>query len=91
MAKIGSGAFKILFLLSLIFVTQRAQAQEVTATINGQSAGEVQVVMGQSFVYSVSVSSSESGGVGEPRLPDISGFNLVDRGSQVESRRQFVN
>lgn len=63
----------------------------VTATINGQSSGEVQVVMGQSFLYSVAVSSSESGGVGEPRLPDISGFNLVDRGTQVESRSEFVN
>lgn len=91
MAKIGNGAFKILFLLSLIFVSFNVRAQEVTAAINGQSAGEVQVVMGQSFVYSVTVSSSESGGVGEPRLPDISGFNLVDRGSQVESRSQFIN
>lgn len=92
MAKIGNGAFKILFLLSLVFLSLNVQAKdEVTAMINGQSQGEVQVVMGQSFLYSVIVSSSESGGVGEPRLPDISGFNLVDKGTQVESRSEFVN
>lgn len=94
MIKIGKYTCSILFLLfflfSLVGLTAYAK-DEVVATINGQSSGEVQVVMGQSFLYSIAVSSSESGGVGEPRLPDISGFNLVDRGSQVESRSEFVN
>lgn len=89
MIKIGRYTCSILF---LFFLSIAAHAKdEVIATINNQSSGEVQVVMGQSFLYSIAVSSSESGGVGEPRLPDISGFSLVDRGSQVESRSEFVN
>ncbi|MES2770134.1 MAG: BatD family protein [Bdellovibrionota bacterium] len=92
MVKIGSGALSTLILLFSLFTGLKVEAKdEVIATINGQANGEVQIVMGQSFLYSIIVSSSESGGVGEPRLPDISGFNLVDRGSQVESRSEFVN
>ncbi len=69
-----------------------AQKQDtVTATINGSASPEAEVVMGQAFLYSIVVSSSESGGVGEPRLPDLSAFSIVDRGTQVESRSEFVN
>ncbi len=87
MTKIGSLAFGIL----VLFFSNFAHGAEAVATVNGQKDGEVEVVMGQSILYSVAVSSSESGGVGEPRLPDISGFNLIDRGTQVESRSEFVN
>lgn len=91
MTKIGSVMNGIFIFLSIILLAHPSYADEVTASINGQANGEIQVVMGQSFLYSLSVSSSESGGLGEPRLPDISGFNLMDRSSQVESRSEFVN
>lgn len=91
MKKIGSNFLKILILTLFSFSAWAQNKDSVTATINGSPNKEAQVVMGQSFLYSIIVSSSESGGVGEPRLPDINGFNLVDRGTQVESRSEFVN
>lgn len=91
MEKIGKKIQYVLIFCSIFFGLNAFAKEEVTAMINGQSNGEIQIAMGQSFVYSIIVSSSESGGVGEPRLPDISGFNLMDRSSQVESRSEFVN
>lgn len=92
MKKIGN-VFLFAFIFSLLLPhTGLSQNKEsVVATINGSSSSQAEVIMGQSFLYSIVVSSSESGAVGEPRLPDLNGFSIVDRGTQVESRSEFVN
>lgn len=80
MAKIGS---IILFFLCLnVF----AQEQKVTATVNSNQAG-----LNQNLIYRITVESDESGAVGEPRLPDLEGFELVNRSQGMEARSEFIN
>ncbi len=80
--KIGS----FLILLSFLVSPLQAQDQKVQATVTSN-----QVSVGQPLVYKITVESDESGSVGEPRLPDLEGFELVNRTQGMEARSEFVN
>lgn len=80
--KIGSFLF-LFFIWTQISV---AQDQKVVATV---SANEMS--LGQSLIYRISAEPEGSEEVGEPRLPDLDGFDLVNRSQGMESRSEFVN
>lgn len=82
MEKIGS----FLILLSFFMYPLHAEEQKVIATVTSN-----QVSLGQPLIYKITVESDESGAVGEPRLPDLEGFELVNRTQGMEARSEFVN
>ncbi len=84
MEKIGKIIFNIIFFLS-IGVAASAEVQ-VQATVDRN-----ELPLGDSFVLSVSVTTGDSSSIGEPRLPDIQGLQLVNRTSSMSSRSIFSN
>lgn len=84
MEKIGNLLFVIM--LSLVSTVSAAQAPKVSATVNRNEAR-----VGQPIVYNIIVEGADSGSVGEPRLPDLVGFELVHKSQGMEARSEFVN
>lgn len=83
MEKIGS-AFAFLA-LSLFLQATAARAQEVNASVDS-----ARVEVGDSFTYTVSVSSSEMVRMGEPSLPPLEDMNVVGTSAGSETRSQIV-
>ena len=80
-----------LFASAILFWAQALRAQpdtkkefEVSATIDQQS-----LVVGDTFTFTISVKSSEPIELGEPRLPDIEGLELINSWNGSEVRRDF--
>lgn len=74
-------------LAAQIFFTVGAWAKvEVRAFFDREEA-----VVGDTFTYSISVSSSESVGVEKPELPKVEGLELLNQWSGNETRSSFSN
>lgn len=87
MEKIGN-AFKLILLCSLIpssFVWANEQALRVQSTVD-----RTELVMGETFELSVSVSSKEEAEVQEPRVPNLDGFDLLNSGQSQQTANQLV-
>lgn len=82
MVKIGSAFFILNFLFSWAF----AEGVKVEAIVESN-----QVAIGEVFQLTISVVTSESAGVGEPRLPDLAEFNFHGRTSSVQAQSTFTN
>lgn len=74
--------------LGLIFLAQIASAEGVQVQA---SVDRNQVGMGDVINLTVSVSAQDSIQVEEPHLPPLSGFDLINTSSAVETRSSFVN
>ena len=60
---------------------------QVTATVDRNSVQE-----GDFILYSIRVTAkNQTVQVGDPRLPDLEGFDLVSKNESMESRHEFVN
>ncbi len=85
MAKIGN-----LFLSLLIFLVASsvfaAKPVQVTSSVDRSQMG-----VGDTFTYTIQVSSEESVSTVEPKLPELSGFELINSWTGVESRSSFAN
>jgi hypothetical protein len=75
---------KVFLIISLLFISQIAFAQSITATV------EPKVVRpGDRFVLSVTVSSEASVNVEQPELPNLSVFRLLNVFTSSETRSIF--
>lgn len=83
MEKIGRTIFQILALL--VSISAFAEVK-VEATVDRN-----RLPLGDSFTLNVAVTSSDSSSIGEPRLPDIQGLQLVNRTSSMSAQSVFTN
>lgn len=89
MTRIGKFAIGCALLLPLIafFVSAQSPSQvEVLATVDRNQMSE-----GDTFTLTISVSSSESFNVSEPRLPNLENFDLINHWKGSESQSTFIN
>lgn len=80
MTRIGSTLFLLLW-----SVFARAGV-EVSATVDTN-----RLSLGEALTYSINVETTDSVGIGNPRLPDLEGFNIVNKYDGLQSRSTFVN
>ncbi len=80
------GAFQALCLsfLLLFQTAEGATAVQVTA-----QADRSRMSLGDSFTYSIRVASTESVEIREPRLPDITGLELINSWQSSETRSSY--
>lgn len=78
--KIGNLSF-VLFSIMLMAFSSVASAVEVFSTVDRNEMG-----VGDTFTYSIQISSEESINVEEPRLPDLSGFELLNSWASSQSQ-----
>ena len=80
-------SLKLIFTLVLMLVPLRAQeGVEVTATVDRNQVG-----LGDVINLTVSVSAQDSVNVQDPQLPNISGIELLNTSTGVETRSSFTN
>lgn len=71
------------------FVGPASADVKVSASVGGQT--DVQVTVGEPFIYSIEVTSSNSLSVGEPPAPDFGRLTLINRSVSQSTRSAFVN
>lgn len=79
---------KIQFILVLMLSALSAVASDISVTA---SVDRNQMRPGDTFTYSVVVSAQGSVSFDQPRLPDLSGFEMISTWSGSEMRGTFVN
>lgn len=84
MIKIG----RILSLFAMVTGLAAAEAKpiQVAGTVDRNEMG-----VGDTFTFSIEISSDSSLNVSDPRLPNLAGFELLNQWSGVESRSTFSN
>lgn len=91
MKKIGSFISTFIFSLLLVLVAQVfSQASFAGVTVKAV-VDRNKINRGETIVLSVVVSSDQSISVSEPRLPNLNGFQLVNKWSGTEARSTFSN
>lgn len=84
--KIGK-SYSLFFMMMLINAQSLyAQGIDVFATVDRND-----MAIGDTFTYSISVSSENSLNLEQPRLPDLSGFELLNSWTGTQSQSTFVN
>lgn len=86
MTKIG----RILLLFSCAFLPMHAEAASEEVKVYS-SVDRKEVAQGEGFVFSVTVSSKGSVSVADPKLPNITDFDLMNSWTGTESRSLFTN
>lgn len=84
MARIGKGLW--LWSILLWAVAVHAKPVQVTSSVDRNEMG-----VGDTFTYSIEVSSDDSVNATEPKLPPLNGFELINTWQGVESRSSFTN
>lgn len=86
MKKTGKSCILFLFITLLSFASQATSALEVFATVDRNEMN-----VGDTFTYAINVSSEESLNLEEPRLPDLTGFELLNSWTSSQSQSTFAN
>lgn len=85
MTRIGS----LLLTFAFLFFTAGAQAEkpvQVTASVDRN-----EMSVGDTFTYTIEISSDESVNANDPKLPPLDGFEIINTWTGIESRSSFTN
>lgn len=86
--KINSHIFLSIVICLLVFIGGHVALAEIQVQA---AADRDEVAVGERFTVQVSVKSSEQIDIQDPRVPDISGFDLVSQHNSSSVRSTFVN
>lgn len=78
------------FLVLLLSVSAYSQDEDRQGKVYA-TVSDNEVSVGQTLAYNIIIENMEGGSSGNPRLPDIKGFRLLNTQTGTEARSEFVN
>lgn len=85
MTRIGNLALAFVFSVFAV-AAHGAKPIQVTASVDRN-----EMSVGDTFTYTIEVSSEESVNVSDPKIPSLEGFEIINTWTGIESRSSFTN